>query len=78
VPGFLHWDPTARKYRLCFEPAVKLTRTGDDATDVRENTQQFTRVIENYVRRYPDQWLWLHRRWKSRPLGESQEYPSPR
>ena len=78
VPGFLHWDAALRKYRLCFEPAVKLTRTGDDATDIRENTQQFTRVIENYVRRYPDQWLWLHRRWKSRPLGESQDYPSPR
>jgi KDO2-lipid IV(A) lauroyltransferase len=77
VPGFLHWDSALRKYRLCFEPAVKLTRTGDDARDILENTQQFTRVIENYVRRYPDQWLWLHRRWKSRPLGESQAYPSP-
>jgi Kdo2-lipid IVA lauroyltransferase/acyltransferase len=78
VPGFLHWDAALRKYRLCFEPAVTLTRTGDDTTDIRENTQQFTRVIENYVRRYPDQWLWLHRRWKSRPLGESQAYPSPK
>ena len=78
VPGFLHWDPALRKYRLCFEPAVELTRSGDDATDIRENTQRFTRVIENYVRRYPDQWLWLHRRWKTRPPGESLEYPSPK
>jgi KDO2-lipid IV(A) lauroyltransferase len=70
VPGFLHWDGALRKYRLCFEPAVELARTGDDAADVRENTQRFTRVIENYVRRYPDQWLWLHRRWKTRPPGE--------
>jgi KDO2-lipid IV(A) lauroyltransferase len=74
VPGFLHWDAALRKYRLCFEPAVELTRSGDDATDIRENTQRFTRVIENYVRRYPDQWLWVHRRWKTRPPGEAWLY----
>ena len=74
VPGFLHWDSAIRKYRLCFEPMVPLIRTGDDATDIRENTQRFTRVIENYVRRYPDQWLWLHRRWKTRPPGEPPIY----
>jgi KDO2-lipid IV(A) lauroyltransferase len=69
VPGFLHWDAALRKYRLCFEPAVELVRTGDDAADIRENTQRFTRVIENCIRRNPDQWLWLHRRWKTRPPG---------
>ena len=76
VPGFLHWDAALRKYRLCFEPSVELARTGDDATDIRENTQRFTRVIENQVRRYPDQWLWLHRRWKTRPPGEPPVYRS--
>ena len=74
VPGFLHWDAALRKYRLCFEPAVELVRTGDDATDIRESTQRFTRMVENYVRRYPDQWLWLHRRWKERPPGEPPIY----
>ncbi len=74
VPGFLHWDSALRKYRLCFEPAVELVRTGDDAADIRENTQRFTRVIENQVRRYPDQWLWLHRRWKTRPPGQPPVY----
>ncbi len=69
VPGFLHWDQALRKYRLSFEPAVELVRTGDDAADIHENTQRFTRAIENYVRRYPDQWLWLHRRWMTRPPG---------
>ena len=53
---------------------VELVRTGDDATDIRENTQRFTRVIENYVRRHPDQWLWVHRRWKTRPPGEPPIY----
>jgi KDO2-lipid IV(A) lauroyltransferase len=76
VPGFLHWDAVLQKYRLSFEPMVPLVRTGDDATDIRENTQRFTRVIENYVRRYPDQWLWLHRRWNTRPPGEPAIYKS--
>ena len=74
VPGFLHWDAALRKYRLCFWPAIELVRSGDDARDIRENTQRFTRVVENYVRRYPDQWLWLHRRWKTRPPGEPPIY----
>jgi KDO2-lipid IV(A) lauroyltransferase len=74
VPGFLHWDPSLRKYRLRFEPAVELVRGGGEATDVRENTQRFTRVIENYIRSHPDQWLWLHRRWTTRPPGEPPIY----
>ena len=74
VPGFLHWDAALRKYRLCFEPAIELVRTGDDTIDIRENTQRFTRVVENCIRRNPDQWLWLHRRWKTRPPGATPIY----
>ena len=74
VPGFLHWDKALRKYRLCFEPQVELLRSGDEDSDIRENTQRFTRIIENYIRRYPDQWLWLHRRWMTRPPGEPPVY----
>ena len=69
VPVFVHWDQTLGKYRLCFEPAMELSRTGDSAADILENTQRFTKVIESHVRRYPDQWLWLHRRWMTRPPG---------
>jgi Kdo2-lipid IVA lauroyltransferase/acyltransferase len=75
VPGFLSWDESRRKYRLRFEPAVELSRTGDEEADVRENTQRFTRVIEHFVRAHPDQWLWVHKRWKTRPLGEKEIYP---
>jgi len=70
VPGFTVWDRVLRKYRLRFDPAVKLIRTGDDEADIIANTAQFTKVIEDYVRRYPDQWLWVHRRWKTRPEGQ--------
>jgi KDO2-lipid IV(A) lauroyltransferase len=74
VPGFLVWDFARRKYRLRFEPAVELSRTGDEEADVRENTQRFTRVIEDYVRVHPEQWLWVHKRWKTRPAGEAEIY----
>jgi KDO2-lipid IV(A) lauroyltransferase len=74
VPGFTVWDPVLRKYRLRFEPAVHLVRTGNDDADAVANTALFTKVIEDYVRRYPDQWLWVHRRWKTRPEGQPRLY----
>ena len=76
VPGFLFWDPGGRKYCLQFQPAVELARGGDEEADVIENTARFTKVIEDFVRAHPDQWLWVHRRWKTRPPGEKPLYPS--
>jgi KDO2-lipid IV(A) lauroyltransferase len=70
VPAFTIWDPVLRKYRVEFDPAVELVRTGDDEADTVANTARFTKIIEQYVRRYPDQWLWVHRRWKTRPPAE--------
>jgi len=74
VPGFTIWDKNLRKYRISFDRAIKLARTGNDDADALANTAAFTKVIENYVRRYPDQWLWVHRRWKTRPEGEKTLY----
>jgi KDO2-lipid IV(A) lauroyltransferase len=74
VPGFTIWDPVLRKYRLRFDPAVPLVRTGDNDADIVTNTALFTKVIEDVVRRYPDQWLWVHRRWKTRPPGQPSLY----
>ena len=74
VPGFTIWDRKLRKYRLRFDPALALIRTGDEEADIVANTALFTKVIEQYVRRYPDQWLWVHRRWKTRPAGEKSLY----
>ena len=74
VPVFVLWDEEKGKYRLCFEPALELTRTGDADRDVLENTAQFNKVIEDVVRRYPDQWLWIHRRWSTRPPGQPPVY----
>ena len=74
VPGFTIWDPAQQKYVLRFEPPLQLIRTGNDDADVVANTAMFTKVIEDYVRRYPGQWLWVHRRWKTRPEGEPPLY----
>lgn len=75
VPGFLRWDAASRKYILGFTPAVELARSGDEDRDVIENTARFTKVIEKFVRAHPDQWLWVHKRWKTRPPGEKPVYP---
>jgi Kdo2-lipid IVA lauroyltransferase/acyltransferase len=74
IPVFTIWDEARGKYRLHFDPAVELVRTGDLEADIKANTQKFTSIIEDYVRKYPEQWLWVHRRWKTRPVGEKPLY----
>jgi len=74
VPGFTIWDESLGKYRLRFDPAVELVRTGNLEADILANTQKFTKIIEGYVRQYPEQWLWVHRRWKTRPEGSASLY----
>ncbi len=51
-------------HELHFEPPMELTRTGDDDKDVEINTQRYIRLLESYLRKYPTQWLWGHKRWK--------------
>ena len=74
VPAFCVWDKPLGKYKMCFEPAIKLVRSGDDEADAIANTAAFTKVIERYATKYPDQWLWVHRRWKTRPPDEPPIY----
>ncbi len=54
-------------YRLVYEPPLELRPSGDRRADVARLTQELTRVIEGWVRETPEQWLWLHRRWKTQP-----------
>ncbi|MEO8725868.1 MAG: lysophospholipid acyltransferase family protein [Acidobacteriaceae bacterium] len=74
VPAFTLWDEVLRKYKIIFDEPLTLLRTGDDEADAVANTAMFTRKIEEYARRYPDQWMWLHRRWKTRPEGGGKIY----
>jgi len=75
VPVYCFWDGAMRKYRLRFEPPVLLTRTGDSSRDICENTQRFTKILKGFIRKHPDQWVWAHARWKTRPEGEPPLYP---
>ncbi len=68
VPGFAVWNESRNKYVLHFLPAVEIT--GDEQAD----TQRIHSVLEQAIREYPDQWMWIHRRWKTRPPGESALY----
>jgi KDO2-lipid IV(A) lauroyltransferase len=66
VPAFMPRMPDGR-YTLFFLPPVEVTRTDDYESDLRVNTQRFTKVVEDIVRQYPDQWFWIHQRWKTKP-----------
>jgi KDO2-lipid IV(A) lauroyltransferase len=70
VPGFLLWEPVERQYVLHFGRELTFARSNDHEADILAATQQCNDVLESWIRRYPDQWLWIHRRWKTRPPGE--------
>jgi len=74
VPGYAVWDDGIGKYRLRFEPPIELQRTGDTERDVCVNTQKFANIIEEIIRKYPQQRVWVHARWKTRPKGEPMLY----
>ncbi len=80
LPGFMLWESAEGRYVLHFGPELSFTRSGDIEMDVLAATQQCNDVLESWIRRYPDQWLWIHRRWKTRPAGEPGLYkrrPNP-
>lgn len=68
IPGFALWHGEEARYVLRFYPPVPIT--GDAQTD----TAALHKVLENVIREHPDQWLWIHRRWKTRPPGEAAVY----
>jgi KDO2-lipid IV(A) lauroyltransferase len=68
IPGFALWSEKERKYILKFYPPLPVT--GDAALD----TRVLHKHLESVIREYPDQWLWLHRRWKTRPPGSHDLY----
>jgi KDO2-lipid IV(A) lauroyltransferase len=74
VPGFLLWEHREQRYVLHFGRELDVVHTGNADQDAMTNTAAFTRTIEAYVRQHPEQWLWMHRRWKTRPAGEEGIY----
>jgi KDO2-lipid IV(A) lauroyltransferase len=77
IPVCAPWDERRGKFVFRGGPVIELVRTGDDRRDVEINTANFTAAIERHVRMFPDQWLWIHKRWKTRPKGEPDLYARP-
>lgn len=63
LPGFILREPN-RKHRIVICPPVEIVRTEDKDRDLEVNTERFNKVIEQYIRAYPEQWVWMHRRWR--------------
>jgi len=74
LPGFLLWEASEHRYVLHFGEELTLERSGDNERDIVANTALFTATLESWIRRYPGQWLWVHRRWKTRPEGGEKIY----
>jgi KDO2-lipid IV(A) lauroyltransferase len=74
IPVFAPWSEEKQKYLLIVETPIPPDCTGDEEADVRQLTIKLTQRIENRIREYPGQWLWIHRRWKTRPPGAPKIY----
>ncbi len=74
VPFFAPWSEEKGRYLLIAEPPILPECTGDEEADVRRVTIEITRRVENQIRQFPGQWLWIHKRWKTRPPGEPKIY----
>lgn len=69
IPTFIIRQPDRRTHRIEIQDEIPIQRSADPAADIEENTRRFVKAIENIVRRYPEQFLWMHRRYKTRPRG---------
>ncbi|HEV7474857.1 MAG TPA: lysophospholipid acyltransferase family protein [Pyrinomonadaceae bacterium] len=76
IPTCAVWNEKRKRYFFHGDPPVELVRTADHQKDIEVNTANFAAAVERMVRLYPDQWLWIHKRWKTRPPGEPDVYGS--
>ncbi len=72
VPVRCTLKPSGR-YRMSYGPPVEWNGSGRRDEDVSALTQHLTTIIEGWVRETPEQWLWLHRRWKTQPPESARE-----
>lgn len=76
VPIFAPWEDRRQRFVIHIGKPLTIERSGDEKEDIRQLTSSFTKIVEDNVRRYPDQWLWIHKRWRTRPVGEQNFYES--
>lgn len=73
-PIFCVFDHDTKKYKIVHGEVIEPSSTGDREADIIATTAAYTAEIEKIIRQYPDQWLWIHKRWKTRPPGEPALY----
>lgn len=73
-PMFAIWDNNESRYVVYNGLPIEPIISGARERDVVETTAAFTLEIEKIVQRFPEQWLWIHKRWKTRPPGEPELY----
>ncbi|MEZ5391702.1 MAG: lysophospholipid acyltransferase family protein [Bryobacterales bacterium] len=76
IPGFAFWNESTGRYVLKFYAPIEPRVRADREQNVLETTQRCQSAIERTIRERPEQWLWMHRRWKRRPPGEAPFYSS--
>jgi KDO2-lipid IV(A) lauroyltransferase len=74
IPVFAPWNEEKKRFQLIVTPPVVPEITGDDEADVRQLTMRLSRIVEDQIRQHPGQWLWVHKRWKTRPPGDAPIY----
>jgi KDO2-lipid IV(A) lauroyltransferase len=74
VPVFAIWDETRSKYFMAHDQIIEPVNSGDRKRDIEDVTALFVAATERIIRAYPEQWIWIHRRWKTRPPGEKALY----
>ena len=78
VPAFLIRENGSCRHKIVVLPLIEPVRTGNQAEDIRATTAKFTAIFQDMVERYPDHWLWIHKRWKRRPDGDTPVYRETR
>jgi len=74
VPMFAIWDERKENYRIVYDKIIEPVNTGDRQRDIVDTTALCVAATERVIRAFPNQWIWIHRRWKTRPPGERELY----
>ena len=72
-PAFMHRDDKTGRHTLIVSPPIYTPKTKDKRADIQKTTQQLAHLTEQHIRKYPEEWFWLHDRWKSVRRGYTEE-----
>jgi KDO2-lipid IV(A) lauroyltransferase len=74
LPAFAIWQKDKKRYLLKACEPLEIPKSEDMEENIKVLTQAMTAKVEEFVRAYPDQWMWIHKRWNTQPIGEPNLY----